>query len=132
MIGLTILAAGSSIPEVISSVIVVKRAGLANMALCNLFGSNIFDVLVCLGLPWLIKSIIQLIQAGSAELALSVVTVQSNGLLLAAFILLLCVVSFVLSLAYFDWKFGHQVGVMCSIIYFTAITIATVFEILLN
>ena len=132
MLGLTILAAGASIPEVISSVIVVKRAGLANMALCNLFGSNIFDILLCLGLPWLVKSIIQMIMANSSELVMSVVPVQSNGLLLATFILLVCVVSFVLTLAYSQWKFGLQVGVMCSIIYFTAISVATTFEIILN
>lgn len=132
VLGLTILAAGASIPEVISSVIVVKRAGLANMALCNLFGSNIFDILLCLGIPWLIKSCISMVQVGSTELALSVVAVQSHGLFLTTFILLVCVVSFVLTLAYSEWKFGLLVGVMCSIIYFTAITVATVSEIMLN
>ncbi|GFY43602.1 hypothetical protein TNIN_193811, partial [Trichonephila inaurata madagascariensis] len=53
--GITILAAGISVPEIIASVIVVK-SGMANMAICNLIGSNIFDILFCLGVPWFIKT----------------------------------------------------------------------------
>lgn len=132
VIGLTILAAGASIPEVISSVIVVKRAGLANMALCNLFGSNIFDILVCLGLPWLIKSAITMVDLGTTDLLLTVVPVQSNGLPFTAFTLMLCVISFVVTLGASGWKMGLSVGITCSIIYFIAITLASVYEILLN
>lgn len=53
IIGLTILAAGTSIPDLMSSIIVAKK-GQAGMAISNGIGSNIFDILFALGFPWLI------------------------------------------------------------------------------
>lgn len=43
--GLTIIAAGTSIPDLITSV-VVARQGLGDMAVSSSIGSNIFDVTV--------------------------------------------------------------------------------------
>ncbi|MEM9951740.1 MAG: calcium/sodium antiporter [Chloroflexota bacterium] len=53
IISLTILAAGTSAPDLISS-IDVARSGRGTMAVSNAVGSNIFDILVGLGVPWLI------------------------------------------------------------------------------
>lgn len=50
IVALTILAGGSSIPELISSAIVAKE-GRGDMAISNAIGSNVFDILVSLGLP---------------------------------------------------------------------------------
>lgn len=58
IIALTILAGGSSIPEMISSAIVAKQ-GRGDMAIANAIGSNIFDILMSLGLPVLIYIIIK-------------------------------------------------------------------------
>ncbi|XP_022194838.2 sodium/potassium/calcium exchanger 3 [Nilaparvata lugens] len=55
VMGLTFIAAGMSIPETISSIIVAKQ-GQGSMAIANLLGSNIFNMLFCFGLPWFIKS----------------------------------------------------------------------------
>lgn len=135
VLGLTILAGGSSIPEVISSVIVVKRGsagGHANMALCNLFGSNIFDILICLGLPWLLKSILTMINLGTTDMTLTIVQVQSGGLMLTAAALMLTVIAFVSSLAMFNWRLGLGMGFVCAIIYIVTITMAIVFEFVLN
>ncbi|MBD3300502.1 MAG: calcium/sodium antiporter [Candidatus Moranbacteria bacterium] len=51
IIALTILAMGTSIPDLMSSVIVARR-GRGGMAISNALGSNIFDILIGLGLPW--------------------------------------------------------------------------------
>ena len=51
IIGLTVLAAGTSLPDTLSSV-VVARKGLGDMAVANAIGSNVFNVLFGLGLPW--------------------------------------------------------------------------------
>lgn len=51
VIGLTILAAGTSIPDLLASINVAKK-GKGDMAISNAVGSNIFDIAVCLGLPW--------------------------------------------------------------------------------
>ena len=53
IVALTVLAGGTSIPEVISSAVVSKQ-GRGDMAIANAIGSNIFDILMSLGLPVLI------------------------------------------------------------------------------
>lgn len=51
LISLTVLAAGTSIPDTISSIIVAKQ-GRMDMAISNAIGSNIFNILFALGVPW--------------------------------------------------------------------------------
>ncbi len=53
IIALTILAGGSSIPEMVGSAI-VSRQGRGDMAISNAIGSNIFDIQISLGLPLLL------------------------------------------------------------------------------
>ncbi len=53
IVALTILAGGTSVPELISSAIVSKQ-GRGDMAISNAIGSNSFDILISLGLPLLI------------------------------------------------------------------------------
>ena len=53
VMGLTFLAAGTSVPDLLSSVI-VARMGEGDMAVSSSIGSNIFDILVGLPLPWLV------------------------------------------------------------------------------
>jgi Ca2+/Na+ antiporter len=69
--GLVFIAAGVSIPDAVSSLIVVKE-GFGDMALTNAIASNVFDILICLGLPWFIKTAI--VDPGSS------VTVISRGM----------------------------------------------------
>lgn len=57
VMGLTFLAAGTSLPEAVSSVIVTAQ-GYGSMGISNSIGSNTFDILLCLGLPWFIKTLI--------------------------------------------------------------------------
>ncbi|MBI4912993.1 MAG: calcium/sodium antiporter [Acidobacteria bacterium] len=52
LIGLTIVAVGTSIPELATSAIAAWR-GHTDMAVGNVVGSNIFNVLLCLGLSGL-------------------------------------------------------------------------------
>jgi Ca2+/Na+ antiporter len=44
-------SAGVSVPDALSSIAVIKE-GLGDMAVSNAVGSNVFDILICLGLPW--------------------------------------------------------------------------------
>ena len=53
IMGLTLLAAGTSVPELITSVIVAQK-GEGDMALSSSIGSNIFDIHIGLGLPWIL------------------------------------------------------------------------------
>ena len=53
LIALTVLAGGSSVPDLIASLL-VSREGRGEMAVSNAVGSNIFDISIGLGLPWLL------------------------------------------------------------------------------
>ena len=48
-IGITIVAIGTSLPEIVSSIMAARR-GHAEMAIGNIFGSNIFNILMVLGI----------------------------------------------------------------------------------
>merc|ERR1712046_186232 len=54
VMGFTLLAAGTSIPDAVSSV-AVARKGEGDMAVSSSIGSNIFDILVGLPVPWMLK-----------------------------------------------------------------------------
>jgi K+-dependent Na+/Ca+ exchanger-like protein len=58
IMGLTILAAGTSVPDLLTSVI-VARQGHGDMAVSSSIGSNIFDITVGLPVPWMLSTIIR-------------------------------------------------------------------------
>lgn len=53
IMGLTFLAAGTSVPDMLGAIIVAKR-GQGDMAVSSSVGSNVFDITVGLALPWLL------------------------------------------------------------------------------
>jgi len=57
IMGCTILAAGTSVPDAIGSLIVAKN-GQGDMAVSNAIGSNVFDILLGLGIPWMLNGLI--------------------------------------------------------------------------
>merc|ERR1712087_543130 len=66
IMGLTVLAAGTSVPDLVTSVIVAK-AGNGDMAVSSSIGSNIFDVLVGLPLPWFFAAAASVFDEGRIE-----------------------------------------------------------------
>lgn len=56
LIGLTIVAIGTSLPELVTSVVAAKK-GEVDMALGNAIGSNIFNILMVLGIAGVISPI---------------------------------------------------------------------------
>lgn len=57
VMGMTFLALGTSIPEAMSSIILTSH-GFGPLSVSNSIQSNIFDICLCLGLPWLFRSLI--------------------------------------------------------------------------
>jgi len=98
IIALTVLAVGTSVPDLFSSLI-VARQGRGDMAVSNAIGSNIFDILVGLGLP---LGIFILLYGG---------TVESGGdITRSAVILFGSVVLLLLLLIFSKWKLGKLSG----------------------
>jgi cation:H+ antiporter len=58
LIAFTVTAAATSVPDTVISVVNAKRGNIDD-AVSNVFGSNIFDILVGLGLPLLIYTILK-------------------------------------------------------------------------
>jgi cation:H+ antiporter len=56
LVGLTIVAVGTSLPELVTSVIAARR-GHSDIAVGNVVGSNIFNILLCLGAAGLAGSV---------------------------------------------------------------------------
>ncbi|XP_078262118.1 LOW QUALITY PROTEIN: sodium/potassium/calcium exchanger 3-like [Rhinoraja longicauda] len=81
IMGITFLAAGTSVPDCMASLI-VARQGMGDMAVSNSIGSNVFDILIGLGLPWAIKTI--MVNFGSHLTLNSRGLKYSVGLLLAS------------------------------------------------
>jgi K+-dependent Na+/Ca+ exchanger-like protein len=106
IVALTILAGGTSVPDMISSII-VARQGRGDMAVANAVGSNIFDILVGLGLPWLLALLIigePSIHVGTEDLWLSTLILLATVILLFVFLstqrLLTRLEGFILLIAY--------------------------------
>ena len=72
VMGLTITAIGTSTPEALSSMFIAK-AGKGDVAISNVFGSNIFDILFALGFPALIFNTSHISSDTSAENLVTVV-----------------------------------------------------------
>ena len=56
LIGLTIVAIGTSLPELVTSIVAAKK-GEADLALGNVIGSNTFNILFVLGISSVVNSI---------------------------------------------------------------------------
>lgn len=57
LMGLIFLALGTSVPDMLSAIIVAKQ-GKADQAVSSSVGSNVFDVCVGLAVPWLLYNIV--------------------------------------------------------------------------
>jgi cation:H+ antiporter len=74
LVGLTIVAVGTSLPELVTSVIAARR-GHSDLAVGNVIGSNIFNTFLCLGTAALAGVVAMPLSALSADLiALGVMT----------------------------------------------------------
>ncbi|KAM6149333.1 sodium/potassium/calcium exchanger 1 [Erethizon dorsatum] len=118
IMGLTILAAGTSIPDLITSVIVARK-GLGDMAVSSSVGSNIFDITVGLPVPWLLFSLIN---------ALQPVPVSSNGLFCAIVLLFLMLLFVISSIASCKWRMNKILGFTMFLLYFVFLIISVMLE----
>ncbi|XP_069851211.1 sodium/potassium/calcium exchanger 1 isoform X2 [Dipodomys merriami] len=118
IMGLTILAAGTSIPDLITSVIVARK-GLGDMAVSSSVGSNIFDITVGLPVPWLLFSLINGLQP---------VPVSSNGLFCAIVLLFLMLLFVISSIASCKWRMNKILGFTMFLLYFIFLIISVLLE----
>ncbi|XP_058012064.1 sodium/potassium/calcium exchanger 5 isoform X2 [Ahaetulla prasina] len=119
IMGLTLLAAGTSIPDTIASVLVAKR-GKGDMAMSNIVGSNVFDLL-CLGLPWFIKT--AFVDPSGPVL------VNSSGLTYTAISLICSIVFIFLAVHLNGWKLDKKLGAISLLMYLAFATLSILYEL---
>ncbi|XP_078020342.1 sodium/potassium/calcium exchanger 2 isoform X5 [Epinephelus lanceolatus] len=118
IMGLTILAAGTSIPDLITSVIVARK-GLGDMAVSSSVGSNIFDITVGLPFPWLLWSLFRNLQP---------VQVSSNGLFCAIVLLFIMLLFVIISIAACKWRMSKLLGFIMFMLYFVFLVVSVMLE----
>nr|XP_029132745.1 sodium/potassium/calcium exchanger 1-like [Labrus bergylta] len=118
IMGLTILAAGTSIPDLITSVIVARK-GLGDMAVSSSVGSNIFDITVGLPVPWLLYSSFH---------DFAPVAVSSNGLFCAIVLLFIMLLFVIISIASCKWSMNKALGFTMFLLYFIFLVLSVMLE----
>uniref|UniRef100_A0A8C7K345 Sodium/potassium/calcium exchanger 3 n=1 Tax=Oncorhynchus kisutch TaxID=8019 RepID=A0A8C7K345_ONCKI len=108
IMGITFLAAGTSVPDCMASLI-VARQGFGDMAVSNSIGSNVFDILIGLGLPWALQTLA--INYGSY------IKLNSKGLIFSVGLLLGSVFLTVLGVHLNGWKLDRRLGLVCLLMY---------------
>ena len=101
IIGLTILAVGTSVPDLIASMVVARR-GKGDMAVSNAIGSNIFDILIGLGAVWMI-----MIYVNGESIIISIDNLGGSVMLLIA-----TVASLLFLLLVNRWTIGRKSGMV--------------------
>jgi|ERR1712085_6977 len=108
ILGITLLAAGTSIPDLLGSVIVTLK-GKGDMAVSSSIGSNIFDVLVALPIPWLAFSFIN---DGIS------MPIHTTNLVLSVQILIVMLLSALTLIVVCGWRLTRGAGIVMLILYF--------------
>lgn len=117
VMGLTFLAAGTSVPDLITSVLVAQQ-GKGDMAVSSSVGSNIFDVTVGLPLPWLLYCLVN--QAP--------IEVDSSGVGCSISMLFAMLLLVFLSILSFKWKMTKGMGIIMGFFYFIFVIVSLGFS----
>ncbi|OXA44472.1 sodium/potassium/calcium exchanger 4 [Folsomia candida] len=123
VLGLTFIAAGTSVPEAVSSVAVAKR-GEGTMSISNSVGSNTFDVLMCLGLPWLIRA--SLIASDPGQ---NYIQINSGGFKFTVMILIVSIFLMYGMLAVNKFSLDKKIGLIFLSMYVLCIALASLLEL---
>ncbi|KYN30943.1 Sodium/potassium/calcium exchanger 5, partial [Trachymyrmex septentrionalis] len=123
IMGLTFLAAGMSVPEAVSSVIVANQ-GYGAMGISNSIGSNVFDVLLCLGLPWFVKATLLPKVPGQYY-----IQINSQGLVYSSVSLFSTLIMLYGALFINKFTLSRTVGIACLVMYAIFLIFSSVVEL---
>eukprot|EP00929_Paragymnodinium_shiwhaense_P058607 TRINITY_DN2935_c0_g1_i2.p1 TRINITY_DN2935_c0_g1~~TRINITY_DN2935_c0_g1_i2.p1 ORF type:complete len:266 (-),score=46.65 TRINITY_DN2935_c0_g1_i2:288-1085(-) len=114
--GVTVLAAGTSIPDLLSSYIVARK-GEGDMAVSSSIGSNIFDITMGLPLPWMTYIVVKSAQKGE----MVTVKVGADSLGLSIIVLIIMLAAVIVSIMAMGWKMHKGLGGIMLVLYFVFI-----------
>lgn len=128
--GMTILAAGSAVPDLVTSIIVIKKTGTASMGICAAISANIFATLLGLGLPWTIRILLN--WAEGSSFATSYIVLESNALPYTSIILLATTFALYFVFRFCDWAISTRFSLICMAIYVLFIVSNIFLEIVIS
>jgi Ca2+/Na+ antiporter len=101
-------------------------AGEGAMAISCSIGANTLAILLCLGMPWFIKCIVQIIQ--TQDTSNSVVIIISDGITYSTSALIICVLLLLAILTFFRFQLRKRQGFTCLVLYIIFITFCVLIE----
>lgn len=110
VLGFTFLAAGGCLPEAIS-ITIMSRRGEGSMGISNSLGANSMNILLSLGLPWFIKTLI--VENGEAKF----IEITSGAIEYTILSLILVIISLFITLYFNDFKLQKKTGIALVVIY---------------
>lgn len=99
----------------------VLSTGYGDMAVSNSIGSNVFDILLGLGLPWLIQTLM--------VDPLSSVRISNSGLVFSALALLASVIFLLVAIILNKWKLTKPLGGILLVGYVTVVVISCLYMV---
>merc|ERR1712100_378406 len=108
------LAVGTSVPDALGSMI-VARTGEADMAIANAVGSNVFDILLGLGFPWMLRGIIN--ESSTDTVCDDYFPVKKCGIEISVGILFGTLGCFFLVLVLYKWRMNNKLGITFLVLY---------------
>ncbi len=105
-IALTVLAIGTSVPDLLSSVIVAKQ-NRGGMAVTNAIASNIFDILIGMGVPFLIL----IFMYGKT------VPINTSELITSTRLLIISIAGMLILMILNKWNIGKKMGISLILFY---------------
>lgn len=119
VMGLTLLAMGTSIPDALSS-LAVARKGFGDMAVSSSVGSNIFDLLIGLPVPWLLKTAV--VDPGTT------VTIYSDNVVAMVVTLFAMVAAVVVTIHLAGWRLTKNLAYIYMTLYVLFVAEALMLE----
>jgi len=118
LMGITITAAGASIPSLLASTVVAKQ-GFADMAIANALGANTFSILIGIGLPYFSYPLF---------IGKKYNGVEDGGILVLILLLIFVVCLFYVLLAANKFTMARWMGWLCLAIYLGLIGLCVLLE----
>ena len=120
VMGITFLAAGSDVPDLLSNLILVRQ-GEGDMAVSHANGNNVFNMLFCLGFPWFLQT--TLLDFGGF------VPVVGHGMSFRIVHLYAIVLIPLIVFKLNKWFLNKCLGILFITVYLTSTTVLVLFEL---
>ncbi|XP_077988613.1 sodium/potassium/calcium exchanger 5-like [Glandiceps talaboti] len=117
VMAIVFLGAGNSVPDLVASFL-VAREGHWDMAVANCLGSNIFEVLLCLAVPWIIKILV---------ISNAFVPFSSEGMILIPCLVILTVLAIEIVIMCNGRTINRIIGVLSIVMYIVIIIVALLY-----